>query len=285
MPEVLKENGKPKPQPPKKKENNVWDNVADIASADHGGLHISIYGRGKTGKTRLLGTAPKPLLIIGFEDGTRSIRGIPGIKFVRVTKSYDLAVLADEAVKRGFASVGIDNASDLQGLVLKEILGLEEIPQQLSWGLATREQYGTVSLEVKTLLERVLNLPLHVAIIAHERNFNDDSASSPDLVLPSVGSALSPSTTNWLNGKVDYICQTFIRKQTKLVKKTVGNESSNVKVETGKKEFCLRIGVDPVYMTGFRLPPGCQMPDVIVDPTFDKLSEVAQGKWKPPVAK
>lgn len=47
-------------------------------------MKISVYGRPKTGKTRLSSTFPKPLLILGTEDGTESIKKVEGIDFIHV---------------------------------------------------------------------------------------------------------------------------------------------------------------------------------------------------------
>lgn len=281
MPEIVKERNHTKPPIRKGKDVGVWDRVADVEQVDSGGLHISLYGKGKTGKTRFISTCPKPILIVGAEDGTRSIRGIKGIQYIKLNKSEEIVELAEGAQSRGFATFAVDTGSTLQDLILKEVVGLDEIPAQMGWGTATREQYGAVTLQIKTLLKRVLDTPLHVVITAHERNFSDEVQEN-ELLMPSVGSALSPSVCNWLNGAVDYICQTFIRRKTVVKNFKQGGKIIPKKILTDEKEYCLRIGPDPVYMTGFRLPPGCKLPDIIVNPTFDKVNEVAQGLWKPP---
>ena len=83
----------------------------------------------------------------------------------------------------------------------------------------------------------------------------------------------------WLNGICDHLCQTFIREQT--VDTDIG-DGTMMPVGTGKGEYCLRVGAHPVYMAGLRVLIGAQMPDVIVNPTYEKIKEIVDGKWKPP---
>jgi hypothetical protein len=242
------------------------------------GTRFSVYGRGKTGKTRLGCTFPKPLLLIGTEEGTRSVAGVKGVDFVMLKHSEELEPLVGLVASK-YKSVVIDNASGLQDLVLKEVLGLADVPVQKSWGIARQQDWGTCAMQMKERLRPVLNLyesGKHVVVIAHERSFTDEGDS--DLIFPTVGSALTPSVTGWLNGAVDYICQTFIREQTKTVTRTIGTKESTMQQKTGKKEFCLRVGPHPVYMTGFRLSPGTELPDSIVDPSYNKLVKLINGK-------
>lgn len=272
--------------------SGVWGRATPVES-DPGFLRISTYGRGKTGKTRLISTLPKPIIIIGAEDGTKSIKGLEGVDFMRVILRGNpvpakgnyvhldelpaaVSVLGDTRYK----SAAVDTASALQDIILASILGLQELPEQKSWGMATREQYGQCTLQLKTILRRLLDQPLHAMVTAHERNFNDDTTS--DLITPTIGSALSPAAAGWLNGAVDYICQTFIREAEEEQSMIIGAGKSakevKTRVKTGGMEYCLRIGPHPVYMTGFRLPPGFTLPDVIVNPTYDKIMEVIRGK-------
>lgn len=259
-----------------KKTGTVFDRIAPVEQVDSGGIKLSLYGRSKTGKTRLIATFPKPVLIIGAEDGTRSIRNVKGVDFVLIKDSKEVLELASGAVDAGYATVAVDTASALADKILAEIMGVSQIPAQKSWGMATREQYGQQSLQLKSLLREVLNLPTNVIITAHERNFNEDGNGS-DLLLPTVGSALSPSVTGWLNGAAEYIAQTFIQEATEEKEVKVGTKTLKSRQKTGGAEYCLRIGPHPVYTTGFRLPEGFELPDFIVNPDYNKIMAVING--------
>lgn len=264
----------------KKVSASVWDDVVPVTEHKSGGLHMSLYGRSKTGKTRLVSTFPKPMLIIGAEDGTKSISTVKGVDFVKIRHSDQVGELLEGVSDRGYATVAIDTVSRLADQILMELLGLDKIPEQKSWGLATREQYMEQGTRLKVLMRAALDLPQHVIMVAHERNFNEETSNS-DLLLPSIGSALPPQVTNWLNGAVDYICNTFIREEeiTKLVKGP-GKKPLKQKRKTGNIEFCLRVGPNPYFMTGFRVPEGQELPEVIVNPHYSKLEKLVQGTFK-----
>lgn len=265
-----------------------------VLDVDSGGVKINLYGRGKTGKTRTVSTFPKPIIIIGGEDGTRSIRSVKGIDFVPViidgSKNppkdgkfiylKEMEDFVEEIRNSDYATIAVDTASSLSDIFLANILGLAEIPAQKSWGMATREDYGQLGLQMKTVLRKILQLPINVVITAHERNFQDDAES--DLIFPSVGSALSPAVAGWLDGAVEYICQTFIREETVNDTITIGKgknaTTETTETKTGKCEYCLRIGPHPVYKTGFRLPPNFILPDVI-SPNYESIMSVITGKY------
>lgn len=241
-------------------------------------MKLLVYGRGKTGKTRLFSTFPKPALLIGTEDGTGSVADVDGLDFVRLEASSELDLLVAEA-QRKYRSVGLDTAGGLQDLILKEILGLDEIPVQKTWGIAKQQDWGTCGAQLKERLRMLLNLAdsnlLDVMVIAHERNFNEEAS---DLMTPTVGAALTPSAAGWLNGACDYVCQTFVREEVEFSKLKVAGKTVESKKKTGKAQYCLRIGPHPVYLTGFRVTRKVgDLPDCIVDPDYQKIVNVIKG--------
>ena len=286
MPTVNQQSGTKRAATKPVKPASIFDGLIDLETSQVTSVRMSIYGKAKTGKTRLISTFPKPILIIGADigekSGTASISGIEGIKFWPVKQSEEAFQLVEGAHAQGFATVAVDTASMMADIFLKEILGLTDVPAHKMWGLATREQYGQQVLKMKTFLRKVLELPepMNVAIVTHERNFNsgDDGGSVTQGINPSVGSALSPQVAAWLNGAVDYLCQTYIDEKTELKTVTVGNERIEKVVGTGVPEYSLRIGSHPVYMTGFRLSPRFTLPEKIVEPDYGKIMRVIRGQ-------
>lgn len=272
-PKVTKQTTKPKP-----KNGSVSSRIVKVGEF-RPGLRMTVYGRGKTGKTRLFSTFPKPSILLGTEDGTLSISNVKGIDFLRLQRSSDVDEVVELCKSGKYKSVCLDHGGGLQDIVLQEVLGLEDIPVQKDWGMAKREDWSTCGIQVKERLRNLLGLAetqgMDVVIIAHERNFNDEGGS--DLIFPTVGAALSPSVTNWLNGATDYVCQTFIREETIEKSNKVGGKIVTLSKKTNKKEYCLRIGPHPVYMTGFRTTMS-ELPEVIVDPSYDKIYSLVHGK-------
>ena len=278
MPKVVKQSVKKKSAKHTTKATGILSRIVAVEDMPSTGIKMCLYGRGKTGKTSAACTFPKPLLVIGTENGTKSVKKVKGVKFFPLLESSEIDELA-EAIPSEYASVVLDTAGGLQDMIMKEILGLDDIPVEKSWGMAVREQWQSCGVQTKERLRRLLDLAdkhgTHVVIIAHERNFNDEGGS--DLLFPTVGAALTPSTAGWLNGACDYLCQTFLREQT--VKKDVkvaGKKGATMLRKTGKVEYCLRVGPHPVYMTGFRRSHSEDetMPDVLVNPDYDKICEL-----------
>lgn len=245
------------------------------------GIKINLYGRSGTGKTTLWATFPKPILALVCSGGKHpgELRSVntPAYRKVitplAITKSTDIHDLLEQDRPSEFATVVLEHASGLQDLVLKEILNLDELPAQSSWGLATQGDWGQCALQMKEILRALLSLPNHIVIVAQERDFNSDTTN--DVLMPYVASALSPSVVGWLNPACDYICQTFIRKrmETKTVK--IGAKTKQVTRPGKGVEYCLRTAPDDVYTTKFRIPRGgIVLPEVIVDPTFEKINRL-----------
>lgn len=278
MPKVRKQATAPKSRP---KSRSVVDRIGPIRFNADDGIKINIYGKSGTGKTTTWATFPKPILAIVCSGGSQSgeLRSIDTpeyrktIRQVMLETSSEIQDLANHQRNGAkFATVVLDHVTGLQEMILKEVLGLDEIPSQLSWGVATQQQYGQVSLQTKERLRSLLDLSCNVVIVAQEREFNIESES--DIVLPYVGSALTPSSAGWLHTAADYICQTFKRSRTETKLTKVGTKTVHTKKAIGGVDYCLRTAPDPTFTTKFRLPKGTELPDVIVDPTYNKLSKL-----------
>lgn len=285
MPEIKK-------QTPRKKKTVKKHSVSganstrrtEYASAwpdDDDGISINLYGRSKTGKTTLWATFPGPILAIICSGGKRpgEMRSIDTPEYrkkinpVILRRTDQLPEFLE--MSNDYQTVVIDHVSSLQDHTLKEVLGLEELPAQKSWGMATQQQYGTCSLRMKEMLRSVLDLSCYRVIVAQERDFNTDTEG--DLLMPFVASALTPSVVGWLNPAVDYICQTFIRGKTEEKKIKIGKRTTLQRNRIPGVEYCLRVGPHDVFTTGFRVTKGTELPEFIVDPTFDKINALIQG--------
>lgn len=251
-------------------------------------LKVLLYGESRTGKTTIWGTFPAKILVLICSGGnktgeTRSLdtpENRTRIDVLTIDKSTDIKEAVDYAKSSGlYSTVVLDHVSGLQDLVLKEILGLEELPPQLSWGLASREQYGQCSLKCKTFLREILNLECNVVIVGQERTFKgkEDGISS-DMIQPTIGVSVSPSLAGWLNPACDFILQTFIRP--KMVTNTIkiGGKNMTTTVRGSGVDYCVRTEPHDIYYTKFRVPKGHRIPEVIVDPDYDKIVSVIKGE-------
>ena len=276
MPRITRQNANPvrSLSPRIKERQSAWD-LSDS-------IRMLLYGRSGTGKTTLWATFPKPILALICSGGNRPGE-LKSIDTPENRKMITARIIADTNEMReelgsgeDWGTVVLDHASGLQDLVLKEILGLSgNLPAQKSWGLATQQQYGQCSLQCKELFRSVLGLPCNVVIIAQERSFGDGEAS--DSVSPTVGAALTPSVTGWLNSACDYVVQSYIRPKTTIVTSKIGGKDIKREQRAKGVEYCLRTEPHDVYQTKFRMPKGQPLPECITDPTYDKIKALIDG--------
>lgn len=243
-------------------------------SKPEGGMTWQIYGRSGTGKTRIMSTFPKPLLLIMGQDGTRSIYNVPGIdKTPKLTDSNQIEEVVKMVRKKPskYKTVALDCADDLNTLVLREVIG-EDVPIQLAFGDVSRDDYANRASQIKERLDSLIKLSelgINVVLLVQEAAEEEESQGNA-LIMPTVGGNMSKSVIKWMNAQVDYIGHAFIRKHK--IKK--GDKSILV------DQWCLRIGPDPVYTTKFRAIDGVKIPQLIVDPNFEKIESIANGTWK-----
>jgi len=284
MPRVSKQRATTK-RKPRAKKTGILDRIKPIGFDDSDGIKINVYGRSGTGKTTLWSTFPGPILAIICSGSNKSgeARSIDTPENRKKIKSVELEsttelneIINHQKETEEFATIVLDHATDLQNLALKEILGLEELPAQLSWGLATQQQYGQCSLKMKEFLRALLNLSCNVVIVAQERDFNTDTESS-DVMMPFVASALSPSVVGWLNPAVDYIAQTMIRGKEESYKKKLNGKTITKTRKVEGVEYCLRVAPDEVFTTKFRTPKSRKIEGVIVDPSYEKIMSIING--------
>lgn len=241
-------------------------------------LKMAIYGRSGSGKTSLAGTFPKPLLRIRSpNEAKRKSVLIKGADVADPTTLAELREISDYQRSSGkYVTIVMDNATDFQDMALKQVLGVNEIPAQLGWGVASQQQWGEVGLLMKELLrDYISELQCNILILAQEREFNTEGSN--EILAPYVNCALSPSVAGFVGPSVDYLCQTFLRVGKKIVIKKIGGKEVKTTTEGGV-EFCLRTGAHPVYSTKFTVARGVEVPEIIVNPDYTKIMKVINGQ-------
>lgn len=281
MPTVKKVTGEPKPTPTPTSasgggRSGISSRIVPVAEYDRPGVRINIYGRNGTGKTTLACSFPKPLLLVGFEDGTRSVTNVKGVDFIRMTSSKDCVDLAKFLGSSKYASVVVDTATSLQDIILMELLGLDSVPVQLGWGTVSQTQYRQRSEKTREVLRLFLTLNQNVVILAQEKDHTkkseeDDAKTDTEVLNPFMASSLGSATCSWLHDCSDYICQTYIREKTVTKEFKVGDKVTTRNVKVGGVDYCLRTLPHPMYASKLRVPRGKDIPECIVDPDYKKL--------------
>lgn len=301
MPIVNKQKAvtKPAPLPSITTDRSVSGRIAKVKESVVGHMKMSIYGDPKTGKTRFACTFPKPLLIIGAEDGTASVAGMKGVEFVQLYKADEVLELArGDILQQRWKTVVIDTATKLRDLLVAEsVMGVDEktgivnMPASRPSAKLYKDAYMNAASEMKTILRSILDLPrvipLNVVIIAQEANLTAEESAQigqSEIIKPKIASAVGKSVSDYINAECDYIAQTLIREgveEQEVQIPAVGNQPAGVVkqlVRTGKKEYAMRVGPHDMYKTGFRLPNGRTLSqEFIVDPTYDKIVQLIEG--------
>lgn len=266
---------------------SVLGRIRPVKASGLGHFKFSVYGNPKTGKTRFACTFPKPLLLVGFEDGSASVAGVRGVDFVLLDSTSEFDELVEGPIKAGrYKTVVADNLSKMREMRIAELfdsMGVA-VPERKPFLYADqlwKQVWNQAAADLKKSLSPLLDLPnrreMNVVAIAQEQVFagpdeNPSAVALGEAIKPSVGSALGKMLSMWLNAECDYIAQTFIRQQVRVVKQDFGGEEMEQTVSTGKKEFCLRVGPHETYVTGFRQPERApELPECVVDPHYDKI--------------
>lgn len=237
-------------------------------------INALFYGRSGTGKTTIIGSAPKPLLILDIrEKGTTSIRNNKDTYVLTINnwKEFEEAywfLFSKEG--RRFKSVAIDTVTQLQDFALEQVRGGKKE------GLISQKSWGEAASLLKTWILLFRDLNANIFFTAQDRikkgatdEEEDEEDTSP--ITPEAGPYVMPSVAKILNAAVDIIGYTFIRENVK----TTLKQGKRTKIK--KVEYCLRIGPHPIYVTKFRAPQGNsdKVPEVLVSPTFEDLIELS----------
>mgnify|MGYP001587408062 CR=1 FL=1 len=246
------------------------------------------YGDTGSGKTTLWGSFPSPIRCLICSGGTLpgellSLDSPENRKRIRPVVIESSEQLGEE-IKGEAGTWVLDHLSGLSTLLLKEHLGLSDLPAVLKWGMATQADYGNVNEKCIELLRAFLSLHGEVVIVAQERIFKgkDDRVES-DIIKPVVGPAVTPGVCTWLAPACSYVIQTFKRARMKQ------QNVEGVAISTREKgvEYCARLEAHDTFITKFRLH-GRVPPDVLVlgdsvngvdkkQTGFQQLLKVIQG--------
>jgi AAA domain-containing protein len=279
---------KQKPNGNKVKSGTILDRIKPLGFKDDDGIKMLVYGTSGTGKTTFWATWPHPILALicsslknpGEGRSINTPENRKRIKTLTINSVADaVEIIKSLRQENPFKTVILDHCSGLQDLTLKEILGLDELPTQKSWGLASQQQYGQSTSQSKEVFRGLLDLECNTVLIAQERTFGGDESGDSEIQTPVVGAALTPSLTGWLNPACDYICQTF--KRAKMVEnriKLTGKPDKIQMVRGAGVEYCLRTAPHDIYTTKFRVPKGQEIPECIVDPDFEKIMALINGE-------
>lgn len=150
------------------------------------GIKTLVYGGSGNGKTRLIGTAPSPV-ILSAEGGLLSLRKM-NLPFAEIhtiqqlRECYNWALSSYEA--RQFLTIGLDSISEIMETVLKT---------EMAKNKDGRKAYGELIIQGVEIVKSFRDLTgYHIVVTAKEEWTKDDSAGRM-IYAPSLpGSKLGP---------------------------------------------------------------------------------------------
>lgn len=232
------------------------------------------YGRTGTGKTTLAGTFPTPLLLLDVgERGTDSLdrEGISSIP-ISSWDEFEEVYWELKDGKHNYRTVVVDSEHALQGLAIEKIKSnnkkdRDDLTSQRDFG-----QAGALLTQWNYAYRDLRDQGINVVFLAHDRVFEfETEEDEAQAITPEVGAKLMPAVSSSLMGMVNVVGNTFIREEVTKPKRA-GEK------KTREMQYCLRVGPHSYYSTKIRKPKGITVPEFIVDPSYDKLVNVIQGK-------
>lgn len=273
---------------------SILSEAIDVADLAEDFVKMVIYGQNRVGKTTLACCFPKPLLLVALEPnktgGAMSVTKVPGVKYLKLSSSEKAVRLARELKENNpFKTVVLDSATSYQDIILKEILDLPSLPEQLDWGTVSKDQYRERSEKTRESLRPFIDLDCHVVVTAKERDHNppkDDKAKIiRGLQLESFFAAdLGGATVGWLHDACDYIGRLYVAKKTRMVKYVVNKVTKHREEETGKLTHRLLTMYHPNFAAGMRSANSECVPEFVEadkpEEMYRKVMQVIEGTYQ-----
>lgn len=238
------------------------------------------YGRSGTGKTTLLGSFPKPLLVLDIgERGTDSLQDVEGVDVLTITTWAELEEVY-WALNNGdtkYKSVGIDATHSMQNLAIQEA---REIANKKDKDMTSQRDMGQATGLMNTWnynFRDLRDIGINVVFLAHDRVRTNETDDDVDSIMPEVGPNVMPNVGKTLLGAVNVVGYTYISEVAE--KKMPGKKAEK------RIEYRMLLGANGVYNTKIRSAKENVTPEFIVDPTYDKLVAVIRGNKKAPTSR
>lgn len=220
------------------------------------------WGPAGHGKTHLLGTAAldertAPIAILDFEGGVLDVlTGLPGQDRdwfhwpIRSWDDFNERYAELDENDYGFKSVGIDSLSETHIFALFNLLDDGKPSREANPDLIEQGDYGTALVQLRRLVRKFRDLPLHTFYTAHYREEKD----------PKEGLVKIPS----MAGKAGIEIPGLM---------TLSGYLALSENEEGETERVLLLQNYAKIRTKIRVPWGVEAPDELINPTITTVMD------------
>lgn len=242
---------------------NLLSKVVSIEKLGQRNLWV-IWGKSGTGKTALGATFPKPMLYIQVgDDGSNTIADTEGVMAVRAESLADLKDTAQGLMTdKKYKTIFVDTFS----MITNEWIDKNATQKNKKM---TQQMWGEIKIDSEELIKIFHKLALSHIVVLSCHESNDSIEGMEDEILPDIRPSVTKGARTYLEGMANYGIHTTKLKKTIISKKT-GQEKEVVR-------YAVHIGANPYYWTKLQINPGIQVPDIVINPTYDKLMGVIQG--------
>lgn len=154
--------------------------IKSTADVGNDGIKCLIYGRSGVGKTPLLGTAPRPIILSG-EQGLLSLKRInPPIPFIEFTSYAELMAGLNwcfSPAANYFYTVCIDSMSEVMDVVLKE---------EKKKGNAHGKAFGETADKGVDLVRAIQNVRGRSVVVLAKEEYDKDGATGNMMFQPAM---------------------------------------------------------------------------------------------------
>ena len=162
-------------------------------------LKALIYGPAGAGKTHLITTLPKPVLVLDFEGGVTTLINADGCDIVPIVSEQDLRdAIAMLRQSQRYASVAFDG---LSLFVRRRASELRQSKERLTW-----EDWQKLTSELRAVVLPLVHLPVHLLLTCLPRYLREKDERGRE-VGPIIGAApdLTPALTRDLVAACDLV--------------------------------------------------------------------------------
>lgn len=242
---------------------SVIDKAVDISELGQRQLWV-LWGKSGTGKTEVGSTFPKPMLYIQVgDDGSNTIANKEGIRALRVDSIEELKTIGKELLKdKKYKSVFVDTFS----MVTNIWIDANAVQKKKKM---TQQMWGDLKIDTEELIKIFHKVALNHIVILSCHESNDSIEGMEDEILPDIRPSVTKGGRTYLEGMANYGIHTTKLKKTITSKKT-GEEKEVVK-------YAAHLGANPYYWTKLQIDSSITVPEIVFNPTYDKLLEIIQG--------